>query len=171
MSNREFFPAEYADDSPAELPREASGAGRQIRPLQRDALALLLARHEVRSLRRHFEEFDRDILLPILLGEIALHNIGTLDHSGAGGKARRERLQRPLRPCNTYSIAAATNLPRETVRRKVARLIAHGWIEREDNGHLFITPEAMRRFGDVLLSRELSELLELAEKARQYMSG
>ncbi len=50
------------------------------------AVALVLARHEIRSLRRWFEDFDRDILLPILLGEIALHNIGALEN----GVARRE---------------------------------------------------------------------------------
>lgn len=169
MSNEEFSPAERAGKDHAESLPTTSATGRRIRPQMRDALALMLARHEVRNLRRHFEEFDRDILLPILLGEIALHNIGTLDTSGAGGKARRERLQRSLRPCNTYSIAAATSLPRETVRRKVARLIAEGWIDREDNGHLFVTPAAMKRFGDQLLARELPELLELAENVRSCL--
>ena len=46
--------------------KEAASARRTIK-----AVALVLARHEIRSLRRWFEDFDRDILLPILLGEIA----------------------------------------------------------------------------------------------------
>ncbi len=44
------------------------------------AVALLLARYEVRNLKRIFDEFERDILLPILLGEIALHNLGELEN-------------------------------------------------------------------------------------------
>ncbi|HAF55169.1 MAG TPA: hypothetical protein DCL01_08125 [Thauera sp.] len=145
------------------------------------SVALLLARHEIRSLRRWFDDFDRDILLPILLGEIALHNIGALQ----SGVARRAgtRSAKPLtprgeppasagdglKPCNAYSIAAATGLPRETVRRKIVRLIELGWIHRRDNGHLFITDAALEEFGAMLSSRALSELLETADHARRLL--
>jgi hypothetical protein len=145
------------------------------------SVALLLARHEIRSLRRWFDDFDRDILLPILLGEIALHNIGALQN----GVARRSgtRISKPLavnaeasaamstnlKPCNAYSIAAATGLPRETVRRKIVRLIELGWIHRQDNGHLFITDVALEQFGTMLSSRALAELLETADHARRLL--
>lgn len=46
--------------------KEAVSARRTIK-----AVALVLARHEIRSLRRWFEDFDRDILLPILLARIS----------------------------------------------------------------------------------------------------
>ena len=59
--------------APVAAPEEHPSAHRVLK-----SVALLLARHEIRSLRRWFEDFDRDILLPILLGEIALHNIGAL---------------------------------------------------------------------------------------------
>ena len=156
--------------------RDTGSARRTIK-----AVALVLARHEVRSLRRWFEDFDRDILLPILLGEIALHNIGALEN----GVARREstrpitatpsvpRESRPpdcgLKPCNAYSIAAATGLPRETVRRKIGRLIELGWICREDNGHLYITEVALEQFGSMLSSRALAELLETADHVRTLL--
>ncbi|MDI3492062.1 MAG: hypothetical protein PWP11_3339, partial [Thauera sp.] len=52
-------------------------------------VALLLMRHEIRNLRRWFEEFDRDILLPILLGEIAMHNTGAFEHASANGNGGR----------------------------------------------------------------------------------
>lgn len=145
------------------------------------SVALLLARHEIRSLRRWFDDFDRDILLPILLGEIALHNVGALQN----GVARRSgsRTSEPpavtaeasvamtnhLKPCNAYSIAAATGLPRETVRRKIVRLIELGWIHRQDNGHLFITDVALEQFGTMLSSRALAELLETADHARRLL--
>lgn len=152
-----------ADASPARL----------LKPV-----ALLLARHEIRNLKRWFDDFDRDILLPILLGEIALYNIGALENGADGtntvergdsgdGSAGSEGCS--LRPCNAYSIAAATGLPRETVRRKIARLTELGWINRLDNGHLFVTREALTHFGAMLTSRQLPELIDTADRARRLM--
>lgn len=136
------------------------------------AAAVLLARYQIRSLRRLFEEFERDILLPMLLGEIALHNIGALENgceSVQCGDA--EQLVFSLRPCNAYSIAAATGLPRETVRRKIVRLVELGWISRQDNGHLYLTPQAIEHFGSLLGSRDLPELLDTADRIRRRMQG
>lgn len=163
-------------------PDHAGSSGQPSARRALKAVALLLARHEIRSLRRWFDDFDRDILLPILLGEIALHNIGALQN----GVARRvgTRVAKPLvpgsempaasvdglKPCNAYSIAAATGLPRETVRRKIARLIELGWIHRRDNGHLFITDAALEQFGAMLSTRALSELLETADHARRLLA-
>jgi len=144
-----------------------SSPARLLKPV-----ALLLARHEIRNLKRWFDEFDRDILLPILLGEIALYNIGALENGAEGVKADEagnSGADCVLRPCNAYSIAAATSLPRETVRRKIARLIELGWITRLDNGHLFVTREALAHFGSMLTSRQLPEVIETADRARRLM--
>lgn len=161
------------------VPADPAGQASARRVLK--SVALVLARHEIRSLRRWFEDFDRDILLPILLGEIALHNIGALQN----GVARRASTHAPqlpvspplaceekacsLKPCNAYSIAAATGLPRETVRRKIVRLVELGWIHRHDNGHLFITDAALEQFGSMLSARALAELLETADHARRLL--
>nr|WP_041642267.1 hypothetical protein [Azoarcus olearius] len=134
-------------------------------------VALLLARHEVRHLRRWFEEFDRDILLPILLGEIALHNIGATENGKGVALGPDGDLHCPLKPCNAYSIAAATGLPRETVRRKIVRLIELGWINKRHNGHLYVTSAALRHFGGVLSSRELGDLIETADHARRLLES
>ncbi|QTQ37178.1 hypothetical protein [Aromatoleum petrolei] len=132
--------------------------------------AILLARYQVKSLRRLFEEFERDILLPLLLGEIALHNIGALENSGeANVSIDGDRFAAVMRPCNAYSIAAATGLPRETVRRKIVRLVELGWITRRGNGHLFLTPRAIEHFGGLLGSRDLPELLDTADRIRKRM--
>ncbi len=134
-------------------------------------VALLLARHEIRNLRRWFDEFDHDILLPILLGEIALHNVGAFEN---GGQAAGYRLDGDvpcqLKPCNAYSIAAATGLPRETVRRKIGHLVALGWIHKRRNGHLFVTAEAIRHFGALLGTRQLSETLAVADRSRRILA-
>lgn len=138
-------------------------------------VAVMLARYEIRHLRRLYEEFDQDILLPLLLGEIALHNIGAFDGNGrpqaSGDRADRtgQGLNCTLKPCNAYSIAAATGLARETVRRKIARLVELGWISRRHNGHLYVSSRAMEHFGHLLTSRDLPELLEMAEFARHQM--
>lgn len=140
------------------------------------SVALLLARYEIRNVRRLFEEFERDILLPILLGEIALHNLGRSDGrlelvpvpDNAPGGADDEA-PCVLKPCNAYSIAAATGLPRETVRRKIVRLVELGWIRKRRNGHLYVTPRALDHFGALLSSRELTELLETADRVRQIL--
>ena len=140
------------------------------------SVALLLARHEVRNLRRWYEEFDRDILLPILLGEIALHNIGAFEnHPESAATAAAPTAQASsvtemrIRPCNAYSISAATDLPRETVRRKIARLVELGWVTRRDNGHLYVSAAALEHFGSLLNSRALAELLETTERVRKLM--
>jgi DNA-binding IclR family transcriptional regulator len=44
-----------------------------------------------------------------------------------------------LAPCNAFSISQSTGIPRETVRRKIASLVAKNWLKRDTNGHLFIT--------------------------------
>lgn len=46
------------------------------------------------------------------------------------------------RPINIQSISECTGIPRETVRRKVAQLIGKGWVERDDDGLLFVLPKA-----------------------------
>ncbi|NLF54959.1 MAG: hypothetical protein GX576_11305 [Thauera phenolivorans] len=133
------------------------------------SIALLLARHEMRSLRGWYDEFDHDIMLPILLGEIALHNIGPRDEFEWKGTSGDWRCR--LRPCNTFSIASAAGLPRETVRRKVSRLVELGWVGREENGHLFVSQAALTHFGSLLVSRTLDEVLDTADRARQLMAA
>lgn len=151
------------------LPREWTTGHRQ--EAVRGAL-LSLARFEMRHLKQLFEDFDHDILLPILLGEIALHNIGALESRDGTCLVRRPSGNSglcQLRPCNAYSIAAATGLPRETVRRKIARLVELGWIRRRHNGHLYVTSEAVRHFGHLLRSRDMPELLQTAEQLRRLL--
>lgn len=137
-------------------------------------VAVMLARYQIRNLRRLYDEFEQDILMPLLLGEIALHNIGGLDgvgraHANAEGEEQVKGLSCTLKPCNAYSIAAATGLARETVRRKIARLVELGWVSRRHNGHLYVSSRAMEHFGNLLTSRDLPELLEMADRARHQL--
>lgn len=161
--------AEYSPESrhqkPAEPAPETQNAAERQRAIRE--VALLRARYEIRNIRRWFEEFDRDILLPILLGEIALHNIGGLGPEN--GTEPEEKCV--LKPCNAYSIAAATGLPRETVRRKIVRLVELGWVLRRSNGHLYVSSDALKHFGGLLSSRELTELIDTADRARRTLQA
>ncbi len=171
--NKDTYPAaesDHSDDVDEPLARPVT-AGPDVGPALR-LVALILARHQIKNLKRLYDEFDHDIMLPLLLGEIALHNIGTPD-------ARRSSAQSNdvgdeacvLKPCNAYSIAAATGMPRETVRRKIGRLVELGWISRRHNGHLYISSTALQHFGRVLSSRELPELLALAARVRRKLQA
>lgn len=142
-------------------PVRGTGATGPKRDLGR--LLPLLLRCQVRQYRRWFEAFERDGLLPIVLGEIALHNIGATQNGTPNEfHCLPEEGTVGLRPCNAYSIASAINLPRETVRRKVARLIELGWVRKNRNGHLYITAAAHQQFVPLLLEHSLPEVLELA---------
>ena len=108
--------------------------------------ALLLARYNLRYLVRLYSAFDGDLLLPIVLGEVGLYNVGGFGFDENALAALRcygdafDRL--PLRPCNAFSISSSTGIPRETVRRKVSHLIQNGWISRDAKGGLTITAKA-----------------------------
>lgn len=132
-------------------------------------ISIVVARNELRSLKRLYEDFERDILLPLLLGEIALHNLGVRDGCRGVPDVSDEAaagLACQLKPCNAYSVAAATGLPRETVRRKIARLVELGWLNRRHNGHLYVSSRALEHFGAMLRLRNLPDLLEVADTVR-----
>lgn len=134
------------------------------------SVATILARYEMRKLKRLLADFDNDIMLPLLLGEIALHNVGVLengtDTQAPPGGQRAEAAETALRPCNAYSIAVATGLPRETVRRKIGRLVEQGWVEKRGKGQLYMADRTLEHFSELLRSRDLPELLETAERVR-----
>ena len=120
--------------SVAEIPRE-----------QRVA-ALLLSRYNLRYLVRLYAAFEGDLLLPIVLGEVAMYNVSGLlpdDPATLAASFCDDPNHIPLRPCNAFSISSSTGIPRETVRRKVSHLILHGWIDRDTRGGLTITPKAV----------------------------
>lgn len=55
---------------------------------------------------------------------------------------RRKDEEHQQFPINTQSIADYTGIPRETVRRKVLLLESKGWVERDTDGRLTISPSA-----------------------------
>ena len=142
-----------------------------------DAANLHLGRFFVRYLLDVSREFDGDLQLAILAGEIGHHNVSqhyscesvTVRRSGRG--AGSPSFWNHLEPCNAYSLASSTGIPRETVRRKISTLVRKGWISRTERGDLFITPALVAHFVPNFNKNLMNEVLTLADELRAILSG
>lgn len=142
---------------------------------RRTRLAELIARHygDVHpGILRHLlqwtllmrEGFDGDLDLMLVLAVIGdrtiqdgqFRNLGY--HEMLGTSPIKPRV--PL--TNRKSIADSTGIPRETVRRKVATLLARGWIAEMPDGSLTPTRGASEALGPVTL-RSFEILGQLGE--------
>lgn len=129
----------------------------------------------VAYLRRLHAQFDGDLATAIVLGEIAHHNVRgfmreVLPASGkaAAEAATDEAIAASIRRCNTLSVAEASGIPRETVRRKVARLVEMGLVTRDAKGGLAVTRKVGRHFRD--FDREMiAGLLELSGRLQAIL--
>lgn len=141
-------------------------------------LAFLTNGFLVSQLLRVLHAFEGDLLAAIVLGEIAQHNVQQFFRShqfrladGAeqalADPGRRERL---LRPSNALSISVATGIPRETVRRRIERLVQQGWIVRNRRGHLYAADALVERFAHFHLETARS-VVEAAEAVRQALGA
>lgn len=123
-------------------------------------MSMLCTRFTLPHLVGLYKLFDGDLGLPIVLGEIAMRNLQgvfqlRLDAPYEVLNLSTERLIRErrytdehFRPANALSIAMATGIPRETVRRKVEKLLARGWITRNAQGHLFLVPKCAQELAE-----------------------
>lgn len=65
---------------------------------------------------------------------------------------------------NAYSLAQYTGIPRETARRKIARLVERGWVEADAQGNLVPT---MRAAADLRSSTDAAiDFLGVVRSAR-----
>ena len=105
----------------------------------------------VRHLVRLYAAFDGDLLEAIVLGEVAHHNLS--DYLARATEATRTGTppvspvpdRSDYLPTNAFSIAQATGIPRQTVRRKVKALVARGWL-LEDKAGLIVSPQPFEHF-------------------------
>jgi hypothetical protein len=114
------------------------------------------------------EATEGDLELHIILLMIAIRSV---EHADFANLSTQDRLQDvPVFPSlgvNIFSIAESSGIPRETVRRKVAKLVRNGWIVR-DGSTLQFTSKAFR---ETTLVREAMEHLavEYSEIVRKEM--
>lgn len=117
--------------------------------------------------------FDGDLTLVIVLAEIAHHSSDP--HfprgSGSGVTLPADDEIGALPSCSAYSLAAATGLPRETVRRKIARLVDLGWVEKTGRAEIRLTPKVAEHFTPDFNVRLLDQLLQTADRIRGVLSN
>jgi hypothetical protein len=141
-------------------------------------LAFVANNFLVSQLLRVLHAFDGDLLAAIVLGEIAHHNLNQLFRgrrvpSGRdieqllGDPRRRKHL---LRPCNALSVSQATGIPRETVRRRIERLVAQGWIVRNAQGRLCAADALVDRFAHFHLETTRA-VIDTAETLREGLAA
>jgi len=131
-------------------------------------LSHLIASFTVSMMRNLYQQFDGDLVEIIVLGEISMRNVDRFFRQGGSDTpekwldddARRALL---MQPCNVLSIAEATGIPRETVRRKVNGLIEKGWLARDAHKRLVVKTGTGERFTRAN-GKSATEILELAHK-------
>lgn len=70
-----------------------------------------------------------------------------------------------LAKCNISSIASATGINRETVRRKVATLVGQGLLIRSENGSISFAPGVLQRGTTLaLVRRQLEAVVRLGNE-------
>jgi hypothetical protein len=143
-------------------------------------VAATLVGYWVRHLHRIRVAFGGDLLLPLLLGEVAHYNIGSLMYRGDAGLATldllftdAERSQHLLaeifRPCNAHSLALVTGVPDSSVRRKLATLVERGWLAMLPDRTYFVTPRPAVEFESLNLAT-LRDFLETEARLRKLLS-
>jgi len=141
----------------------------------KSAVAIIMGHFFLRYLNLLYREFEGDLVLPMVLGEIAHHNIFRFySRMGSSIEVHEQLLTHPeskqhLEPTNAFSISHATGIPRETVRRKIKKLEKKGWIVKNERGELFMSETVGEHFMKDFNKRLLSELLETTECIRELL--
>lgn len=138
-------------------------------------ISLMLNDYLLKYLSSLYKEFDGDIVLAIVLGELAHQNISRLMQRGQllprddNRTPMLEALRDLLLPSNPLSISEATGIPRETVRRKFELLVELGWIERVAHHSYLVTPAVAERFRFGFNLRLFEETLQLCSRLHKVL--
>lgn len=108
----------------------------EIWPIHHHAFTALLI-----ECARHFEGDLREMLVLSIIGDRTLEK-GRTDGLTYDQFVSGRRSDDATRRINVQSIADCSGIPRETVRRKVERLVRRGWVERAADGTLVVAQQA-----------------------------
>ena len=151
---------------PTELPsglRIPAGVSPETYASHRDVLSVLLLRFMTSRLRAMYQAYDGDLTLCLVLGEIASRNTERFYDERRGYQPSSFNGPRQYLPCNALSISDVTGIPRETVRRKLAKLVDLGWIEKTPDDMYVITD----RIGTVFAAFDDSQTYDLMRTSEQ----
>jgi hypothetical protein len=111
-----------------------------------------------RHLKRLRATFEGDLLLPLIIGEIAHRNIAMLGHRGDTAQqvtkigsrfgSDSSDLRGEFLPTNAYSLSQSMGVPDATMRRKIAHLRMREWISVDAEGNLAVIGETVRRHSE-----------------------
>jgi hypothetical protein len=116
-------------------------------------IAMVMGELMLAHLRRIYQAFDGDLMLAMIVAEIAHYNVQDLVR---GGHFRNEDIAayvaaNRLKPVNTLSLSQSCGIPRETLRRKLRVLT--------DAGNLEVTELCLQRFGPDFNKALLDDIL------------
>lgn len=139
------------------------------------AAALIVNDYHLRYLVRLYRLFEGDLQLAIVLGEVAHHNVSAVRQSARSPRELSARVDHrdaraSLLPTNAFSIAQATGIPRETVRRKVAWLVQRGLLLQDARANLLVAPAAAQYFADANVEM-VNDLLDAALQIGELFPG
>jgi DNA-binding transcriptional ArsR family regulator len=95
--------------------------------------------HYLNHLIRLYKAFDGDIECCIVLGEIAHYNARNIFSELIEERMTPDEFTSKFRGSNAHSISLSTGIPRETVRRKLLKLIEMGYVQQDEKKQLRIT--------------------------------
>ena len=105
-------------------------------PVHNDGFTALLI-----ECRKHFDGDMDEMLILSVVGSRTL-TVERARGLNYGDFVKGERTVGISRRINTQSVADSTGIPRETVRRKIGRLIERGWVRKNEDGTLEVTKAA-----------------------------
>lgn len=138
--DRAFFPTEFPRVS-----RVPEGISPEAFHLNREFLSVVMLRYMTSRLRAVYQAYEGDMVLCLVLGEIATRNTDLI-RPERNDYNRPNAPQRQYLPCNALSIEKVTGIPRETVRRKIAKLLDLGWIEKTPDDMYIISDKSKEVF-------------------------
>jgi hypothetical protein len=126
---------------------------RELLQEHRIEFSYYVGRFMVEHLARVHRQFDGDLSMALVLGTIGQYNatrffeqvVARSDEPPQALYERREH-EPHLRPCNASSVSASTGIPRETVRRKIKRLVEQGFVTQVGRDKLYVTRKAADHF-------------------------
>lgn len=155
---------------PTELPKEShipNGVNPEVYTLNRDILSIITLRFMTSRLRAMYQAYDGDLTLCLVLGEIAIRNTENF-YPERNQRNRFNSYERKKLPCNALSISDVTGIPRETVRRKLAKLVDLGWVERTPEDMYVISDKVGRVFA-AFDDSQTFDLLDTSNKIKTLL--
>lgn len=168
--------AAFPTDLPAPM-QVPPGVSPEAYAASRRLLSVLMGRFITTRLRSIYQAFDGDLTLALVLGELSMRNVESVfpPHAPVSRLAEQYLMQqrdgaKRLRPCNALSIAEVTGIPRETVRRKLGKLLELGWIERTTDDMYVITDKVGTAFG-AFDDSQAADLLVTSDQLREALAN